>query len=124
MQEWLAVITRTVIVVIQSMALLIIAAGTAEAFFKGFRAVLTPATMERTIREVWAHYASWLVAGLTFQLAADIVETATTPGWEDIGRLAAIAAIRTFLNYFLERDLVQAQHHPPPPLSAGPLPPD
>jgi hypothetical protein len=46
------------------------------------------------------------VAGLTFQLAADIIETSIAPTWDDIGRLGVIAVIRTFLNYFLERDLV------------------
>ena len=35
--------------------------------------------------------------------------TATAPTWDDIGRLGAIAVIRTFLNYFLERDIVEAQ---------------
>jgi uncharacterized membrane protein len=44
---------------------------------------------------------------LTFQLAADIIETSLAPSWEDIGKLAAIAAIRTFLNFFLGRDLVE-----------------
>jgi uncharacterized membrane protein len=52
-------------------------------------------------------YARWLVSGLTFQLAADIIETAISPGWLDTGRLAAIAAIRTFLNFFLEHDLME-----------------
>ena len=56
-------------------------------------------------RLVWLHYARWLVAALTFQFAADIVETSIRTDWESIGRLDAIAAIRTFLNYFLERDL-------------------
>jgi uncharacterized membrane protein len=46
-----------------------------------------------------------LIAGLTFQLAADIIETSIAPSWESIGRLAAIAAIRAFVNYFLERDM-------------------
>jgi len=50
-------------------------------------------------------YARWLAAGLTFQLAGDIVHTAVTPTWDDIGRLAATAVIRTFLTYFLERDI-------------------
>jgi uncharacterized membrane protein len=50
-------------------------------------------------------YAHWLAAGLTFQLAGDIVHTAVAPTWDDIGRLAAIAVIRTFLTYFLERDI-------------------
>ena len=35
--------------------------------------------------------------------------TAIAPTWEDIGRLAAIAAIRTFLNFFLERDIIEAR---------------
>jgi uncharacterized membrane protein len=43
--------------------------------------------------------------GLEFELAADIVRTVVTPTWSDIGQLAAIGLIRTFLNYFLEKDL-------------------
>jgi uncharacterized membrane protein len=34
-----------------------------------------------------------------------VLETAITTSWDEVARLAAIAAIRTFLNYFLERDL-------------------
>ena len=43
--------------------------------------------------------------GLEFELAADIIRTAITPSWTDIGQLGVIALIRTFLNYFLERDV-------------------
>ncbi|WP_287279771.1 MULTISPECIES: DUF1622 domain-containing protein [unclassified Okeania] len=46
-----------------------------------------------------------LVLALEFLLAADIVATAISPNWNDIGRLAAIAGIRTFLNFFLEKEL-------------------
>jgi uncharacterized membrane protein len=109
LQEWLVVITRNVIVIIQAMALVVIATGTAEAFYKGCRVMFHPAETDWAFRRVWARYARCLVAGLTFQLAADIVETAIAPGWQDIGRLAAVAVIRTFLNYFLERDLVEAR---------------
>jgi len=38
-------------------------------------------------------------------LAADILATAIAPTWDEIGKLAAIAALRTALNYFLEREL-------------------
>ena len=56
-------------------------------------------------------FAHWLIAGLTFQLAADIVHTTVTPGWDEIGRVAAIAAIRTFLTFFLDRDIeLQSRH--------------
>jgi uncharacterized membrane protein len=56
-------------------------------------------------REMWARFASWILLSLEFALAADIVRTAIAPTWEDIGKLGAIAVIRTALNYFLERDL-------------------
>jgi uncharacterized membrane protein len=48
----------------------------------------------------------YLVLALEFQLAADILETAIAPEWVKIGQLAAIAAIRTALNYFLSREIV------------------
>ena len=54
---------------------------------------------------VFARLARWLVLALEFALAADIVRTAIEPTWKDIGMLASIAVIRTFLNYFLMRDL-------------------
>ena len=47
----------------------------------------------------------WLLLGLEFALAADIIGSVVSPTWEDIGQLGAIAVIRTFLNYFLEHDL-------------------
>lgn len=47
----------------------------------------------------------WLAVALEFLLAADIVRTAVAPTWEDIGKLAAIAVIRTALNYFLRLDI-------------------
>ena len=46
-----------------------------------------------------------LALALEFLLAADIVATAVTPSWESIGLLAAIAAIRTFLNHFLHQEV-------------------
>ena len=104
MYEWLVYLTEKSILLIDGLALVIILAGTVQAFVTGLRVILTnPAGHER--REVWLRYARWLVAGLTFQLAADIIETSITERWEAVGRLAAIAVIRTFLNYFLEKDL-------------------
>jgi uncharacterized membrane protein len=47
----------------------------------------------------------WLLLSLEFELGADIIRTAISPTWEQIGQLASIAVIRTFLNYFLEKDI-------------------
>jgi len=60
-------------------------------------------------KRVWLRFASSIILALEFALAADIARTAISPTWEDIGQLAAIAAIRTLLNLFLERDLEQAR---------------
>ncbi|WP_116107813.1 DUF1622 domain-containing protein [Lewinella sp. IMCC34191] len=49
--------------------------------------------------------ARYLIVALEFQLAADIISTAIAPDWDQIGKLASIATIRTVLNYFLEREI-------------------
>ena len=56
-------------------------------------------------KRVYLSFGVWLLFGLEFELAADIARTAISPTWNQVGKLAAIAAIRTFLNYFLERDV-------------------
>jgi len=47
----------------------------------------------------------FLALGLEFQLASDILRTAVAPTYRDIGQLAAVAAIRTALNFFLGREI-------------------
>jgi uncharacterized membrane protein len=42
---------------------------------------------------------------LELLLGADVLATAVAPSWDDIGKLAAIATLRTALNYFLEKEL-------------------
>jgi uncharacterized membrane protein len=51
----------------------------------------------------------YLALGIEFQLAADILKTAVSPTFDDIGMLAAIAAIRTVLNYFLAQEIERAE---------------
>lgn len=50
-------------------------------------------------------FGSALTIALELLLAADILATAIAPTWNDIGKLAAIAVLRTGLNYFLEKEL-------------------
>lgn len=49
--------------------------------------------------------ARYLALALEFQLGADILSTAIAPSWDQIGKLGAIAVIRTALNYFLIREM-------------------
>ena len=72
-------------------------------------------------KRIWVRFASWIVLALEFALASDIVDSAITPSWNDIGQLAAIATIRTGLNFFLERDLeiISRGDLGPPPRDIG-----
>lgn len=108
MEAGLGEIARYVGLVIEAIAVLVIAYASLEAFAGVARLAVRPAMSEEDRRVIWVRYLRWLVAGLTFQLAADIVHTTVTAGWEDLGRVAAVAAIRTFLGYFLERDMREA----------------
>lgn len=121
MNQWLTEVSHAAILVIDSMALLIILAGTIEAFFSGLGVLLTSRTGHER-RDVWLRYGRWLVAGLTFQLAADIIETSITTDLESVARLALVAVIRTLLNYFLERDMaeVRDRQHTTPERSTVP----
>jgi uncharacterized membrane protein len=56
-------------------------------------------------KRAWLDFAGWILIALELTLASDIVRTALTPGWTQIGQLGAIAAIRTGLSLFLERDI-------------------
>lgn len=53
--------------------------------------------------------ARYLALALEFQLGADILSTAIAPSWTQIGKLGAIAVIRTGLNYFLMREMREAR---------------
>ena len=48
-----------------------------------------------------------MAVALEFQLGADILATTIAPSFETLGKLGAIALIRTFLNYFLNKELVE-----------------
>jgi uncharacterized membrane protein len=48
---------------------------------------------------------SFLILGLEFFIAADIIRTIVRPDWNEIGMLASIIAIRTVLSYFLGKEL-------------------
>jgi uncharacterized membrane protein len=109
MKEWLTLIAESAVTITHAIALLIIAIGTIQAFIRSLRALFHPSAAGTQFRNAYLQYARWLVGGLTFQLAADIIESSIAPTWDEIGRVGAIAVIRTFLNFFLERDLVELE---------------
>ncbi len=55
--------------------------------------------------EVRILFGSGVAVSLELLLGADVLATAVAPSWDDIGKLAAIAVLRTGLNFFLEKEL-------------------
>lgn len=46
-----------------------------------------------------------IILGLEFMIGADIIESIARPTYYDIGILGALVFIRTFLSYFLNKEL-------------------
>ena len=61
----------------------------------------------RIFNRVRLKFGMWLSLALELQLGADILGTTLAPTLETIGKLGLIAIIRTFLNYFLAKELEQ-----------------
>lgn len=101
-------IATTIALGLEAISVLLVALGGIEALYRLAWPLPRGFATHRARREAWLSLARWLLLGLEFMLAADIVRTAISPTWNDLGQLGAIAVIRTFLNHFLERDLEAA----------------
>ncbi|WP_345058501.1 DUF1622 domain-containing protein [Hymenobacter glaciei] len=88
---------------VETVGATIITLGILSAGWLLLKALMRQQTADFTaIRLALARY---LALALEFQLGADILSTAIAPSWEQIGKLGAIAVIRTALNYFLSREM-------------------
>lgn len=88
-------------------AALVIGLAALEATVKAIALFIRRSARPEEKNQVRLTLARWLAVALEFELAADILNTAVTPTWSDIEKLAAIATLRTALNYFLEREIQQ-----------------
>ena len=104
---WLSTLT-------EGMAALIIAIAVIEAAFRTVAVLFSDVLPARSAlsheakEDVRLRLGRWLALALEFLLAADILRTAVAPTWSEIGQLAAIATIRTALNFFLQQEIDKA----------------
>jgi uncharacterized membrane protein len=94
--QWLRLIVETTGAVIIGM-------GVVAATYQFIRALFPPRI--DGFNQIRLTLARFLALALEFQLGADILSTAIAPSWNQIGKLGAIAVIRTGLNYFLTREM-------------------
>lgn len=110
MEPLLEQFASTVALIAEMVCIICIAIGAIEAIVLAARYLLVrEQDVYEARRRIFVRFGRWIVLALEFALAADIARTAIAPTWDDIGQLAAIAVIRTALNFFLERDLDEMQ---------------
>jgi uncharacterized membrane protein len=107
-EEYLVQFADAAGLLVEAMAVLIVAGGAIDAFVRLLVVAVTRTAGHGARKAIWRRFGTWLLLGLEFELAADIIGSVVSPTWQDIGELGAIAVIRTFLNYFLERDLKES----------------
>ena len=112
MEESVKVVSGYIALGVETAAGILILIGAAQAFYEMLRRAITGRFVHGTRREVLVQFGVWLLLGLEFELAADIIRSAISPTWNAIGQLAAIATIRTVLNYFLKKDIEEFAEAP------------
>ncbi|MGA9140831.1 MAG: DUF1622 domain-containing protein [Methanocella sp.] len=90
-----------------SISVLLIGAGVVVATYMVLQTVRRPDLQH--YNKARLAFSRYLVLALEFQLAADIVRTAIKPSWTDLGILAVVATIRTFLNFSLQREMKEEE---------------
>lgn len=89
--------------IIEALGASVIGIGILVALYVVIHSLRSP--QQRSYNEIRLTFARFLAIALEFQVAADILSTAVAPSWDQIGKLAAIATIRTALNYFLTQEI-------------------
>jgi uncharacterized membrane protein len=94
---------------VETIGAVVILVGVILAAYRFFHAVRLGT--RRGYADLRLTLARYLAVALEFQLAADILSTAIAPTWDRIGKLAAVAVIRTGLNYFLAKEMEMEEKH-------------
>jgi len=100
-----AILVQWIKLAVETVGAALVLVGVSVAMLCLIRPLFTPRPMQFiAIRLILARY---LALAIEFQLGADILGTAISPTWDQIGKLGAIAVIRTGLNFFLSEELKQ-----------------
>ncbi len=89
----------------EGVAVVFIVLGFAQAVYTFVRKGVLRHRTHRALVEARNELGHMLSLSLEFLIGADVLLTAISPTWEDIGQLGAIVAIRTVLNFFLIQEL-------------------
>ncbi len=106
MEELLADVVGVLVTVVEACGAAVIITGAVWAFARFLWVGVRRRTAAAFV-PVRLTLGRFLALGLEFQLASDVLRTAVAPSFEELGQLAAVAAIRTALNYFLSKEIAE-----------------
>lgn len=87
---------------------LVIVSGTLQALVEFVRLEVKNLHGENICRKrelIRHHFGAYILLGLEFLIAADIVDTISQPGLQELAALGGIVAIRTILSIFLNKEM-------------------
>ena len=106
LREGLELVVLLAVFILEAVSVFCVIVG----FFKALTKFPRWRMAERTLTPflvVRISFGRWLALALEFQLAADILSTTVEASYASLIRLTIIAVVRTFLNYFLEKEIAE-----------------
>lgn len=110
MEEIAKQITVNVSHAVEILAAIIIGMAVIKTMYN-YLLLIKPSVSKITKEEIRVSFGSAVAVSLELLLGADVLATAVAPSWDDIGKLAAIAVLRTALNYSLGKELKEIKSH-------------
>ena len=109
MHEWVTMLSQNAAYFLEAVAMLIIVCGSVRALYLYITSCAFTRQCLREFTRTRLRLGHSLSLGLEFLIGADILKSAVSPTWEDLGRLAAIVAIRSAINFLLMWELKEAE---------------
>jgi uncharacterized membrane protein len=95
---------------INIIGIIVILAGVVIVLFKYLNNLfLSHSNLVRLNEMVRFEFSSYLIFGLEFFIASDVVRTIVIPSWTTLGMLGGIVIIRTILSYFLTKEMTEKE---------------
>lgn len=117
--NYLGVIANTLKLVLEAISVFCVTMGLLATLTVAFRKFSYREDLLARAASVRLRFGTWLSLALEFQLGADIVATTVNPSLESLIELAVLAAIRTILNLFLQKELETEAHRQAAALKPG-----
>lgn len=96
------------ILILNALSIIVIVWGAALTFISFIKSEINVKNRDDTVMKIGTiknHLGSYILLGLEILICADIIESILNPTINDMVILASIVVIRTFISYFLNKEI-------------------